>query len=242
MALPKASGSGTSRFRSLSYSPAALGPPNDGGIVLLTGFGPFPGVDRNASADLATELACHASLRHGHLRFIAEVLPVDWKQTPVRLAELLRQHRPAVALHFGVSARATGFVIETHAYNATKGVPDEGGQLAAGGILIAGDRARRSATLPVRGVVKALHAAGYPAELSSDPGRYLCNAVLFHSLRYATRAAPKMRSGFIHIPATLEPGTPGEASLIGWADALDGGLRVLDACVAPLRSRDAFLS
>lgn len=242
MASPKASGSGTSRFRSLTFSAAPPGAPDDRGVVLLTGFGPFPGVASNASADLAAELARRGSLRHGQLRFIVHVLPVDWTEAPLSLTELLKQHRPALALHFGVSARATSFVIEEHAYNATTDVPDCGGQLAARDFLVAGDRPRRSATVPVRSVVRALHAAGYPAEASSDPGRYLCNAVLFHSLRYGARAEPRMRSGFIHIPATLAPGTPGEASLIGWADALDGGLRVLDACVAPLRSREAVLS
>jgi hypothetical protein len=51
-----------------------------------------------------------------------------------------------------------------------------------------------------------------------------------------------MRSGFIHIPATLEPGTPGEPSLISWNHALEGGLRLMDVCVAPLRARAACLS
>ncbi len=242
MASPKASGSGASRFRSLSLSTAPLIASGGGSVVLLTGFGRFPGVARNASADLASELARRASLRHSHLRFIADVLPVDWREAPERLTELLNRHRPAVALHFGVSARATGFVIETHAYNVTKDIPDAGGLLAARDNLIAGDRPRRSATIPVRGIVRALHAAGYPAELSTDPGRYLCNAVLFHSLRYATRVEPRMRSGFIHIPATLEPGTPGEPSRIGWPHAFEGGLRVMDVCVAPLHARAATLS
>ena len=241
MASPKASGSGTTRFRSLSLSTAPFNASGGGSVVLLTGFGRFPGVARNASADLASELAHRASLRHSHLRFVADVLPVDWREAPVRLTELLNRHRPAVALHFGVSARATGFVIETHAYNVTKDIPDECGLLAARDNLIAGDRPRRSATIPVRGIVRALHAAGYPAELSSDPGRYLCNAVLFHSLRYASRVVPRMRSGFIHIPATLEPGTPGEPSLIGWTHAFEGGLRVMDVCVAPLHPRAATL-
>ncbi len=242
MASPKASGSGTSRFRSLYLSKAPAKVPPAAGVVLLTGFGRFPGVERNASAELAAELARHGPLRHGDFRFVADVLPVDWREAPVRLSELLAQYHPAVAVHFGVSPRASGFVVETRAYNATKVAPDQGGQLAAGDLLIAGDRAHRSATLPVRGVVRALQAAGYPAQLSSDPGWYLCNAVLFHSLRYATRADPRIRSGFIHIPATLEPGTPGEPSLISWTDALEGGLRLMDICLAPLRARAAYLS
>jgi pyroglutamyl-peptidase len=242
MASPKALGSGTARFRSLRFLSPGEGTASQMGVVLLTGFGPFPGVERNASAELAAELARRGPRLSKKLRFVFEVLPVDWQLAPVRLTDMLGQHRPAVALHFGVSARATGFVIEKHAYNATKDIVDESGQHAALNVLVPGDRPRRTATLPVRRVVRTLNALGYPTELSSDPGRYLCNAVMFHSLRYAARTEPRMRTGFIHIPATLDPGTSGEPSRIGWTDALEGGLKLLDACLTPLRGQDAILS
>lgn len=211
-------------------------------VVLLTGFGPFPGVERNASADLVQTLARMGAGRVDDVRFIADVLPVDWRHAPLRISALIGQYRPAVSLHFGVSARATGFVIEAHAYNATRAMPDEGGDIAETSHLISGDRPRRSATLPVRRIVRDLRAAGFPAELSTDPGRYLCNAVLYHSLRHAARTTPRLRSGFIHIPATLESGVSGERSLIGWPEAIDGGLRLLETCLMPLRSRERLLS
>lgn len=242
MVSTKASGFGTARSRSLSFPDADRRDPRDESVVLITGFGRFPGVERNASAELAMELARRSPPRHPDLRFVADVLPVDWRLAPVQLDKLLTQHRPAVALHFGISSRATGFVIETCAYNETKDLPDEAGQKAGMAFVVARDRLQRSATLPVRQILRHLQSAGFPAEMSSDPGRYLCNAVLFHSLRHAARTNPRMRSGFIHIPAALEPETPGASSLIGWQDAIDGGLQLLDACVATLRSRRASLS
>ncbi len=244
MASPKASGSGAARLRSLAFSGSrlaqAIGEPR--GAVLLTGFGPFPGVERNASAGLARELALIASRQDWGLRFIAEVLPVDWSLAPVRLQDLLNRHRPAVAVHFGVSPRATGFVVETLGYNAVKDAPDESGRLAQSSVLVAGDRPRRSATIPVRRIVRSLQAAGYPAELSTDPGRYLCNAVLYHSLRQAARTEPRTRTGFIHIPATLEPGIAGESSLMEWREAVEGGLRLMEEVVGTLRRRQSALS
>jgi pyroglutamyl-peptidase len=201
--------------------------------VLLTGFGPFPGVARNASAALAGELACLARRRHPQVQFFEHVLPVDWNEAPLALSQLLLAHRPAIALHFGVSARATGFVLETLARNITTSAPDVSGRHAASDILIAGDRPQRTTTLPVRRILRSLVDAGYPAHLSQDAGRYLCNAVMFHSLRHAVRAIPGTRAGFIHIPATLDPGVQGEPSQIGWGEAIDGGLRSIDVCVAP---------
>jgi pyroglutamyl-peptidase len=242
MASPRASGSGAGRFR----SPAFSAPVPAGGAVsdrvLLTGFGPFPGIKRNASARLARELARLGAVRHSHLRFVAEVLPVNWSAAPLRLADLLRHHRPAVALHFGVSPRARGFVIETLAFNAAKDLPDDSGKIAADFVLVPGDRRQRSATLPVRRILNSLHDAGYPAQISADPGRYLCNAVLFHSLRHAARSVPRTRTGFVHVPATLEADVPGEPAAIGWPEALEGGLRLVDECVTPLRPRESILS
>jgi pyroglutamyl-peptidase len=211
-------------------------------VVLLTGFGPFPGVERNASGDLVQTLARMGAGRYDDVRFVAEVLPVDWQHAPLRIGALIGQNRPALSLHFGVSARATGFVIEAHAYNAAIKMPDEGGHTAETSYLISGDRPRRSATLPVRRIVRDLRDAGFPADLSSDPGRYLCNAVLYHSLRHATLTTPRLRSGFIHIPATLEIGVGGETSLISWPDAIAGGLRLIESCLIPLRRRESVLS
>jgi pyroglutamyl-peptidase len=243
MPAPKASGSGTQRFRSLAFAnpEQSTGRPA-GSVVLLTGFGPFPGVERNASSELAMQLARLAARRHCDFQFAAEVLPVDWGQAPLQVADLLRRYQPEVALHFGVSVRARGFVIETHAYNETKDAPDDNGQTAQSMHLVLGDRPRRSATLPVKKIVQTLHRAGFPAELSSDPGRYLCNAVLFHSLRHAGRTQPKTRTGFIHVPAALAPGNSGETSLITWNEAVEGGLRLIEACVPSLRPGDRTLS
>ena len=242
MASPKASGSGAASLRSLSIPAPRAGSTASCESILLTGFGPFPGVTRNVSADLVQALAQLAGDRHRHLAVIADVLPVDWHEAPDRLSTLLRQHQPGLVLHFGVSQRASGFVIERHAYNVAKPLPDGAGRLAASTQLVAGDRARRTATLPVRRLVETLQRAGYPAELSSDPGRYLCNAVLYHSLRLAARAAPRTRAGFVHIPAALDPISDAEPALIGWGDAVSGGLEIIDSCLALLRQRNRDLS
>jgi pyroglutamyl-peptidase len=239
MAAPKANGSGPERDRSATEFPSAA---VDRPLVVLTGFGPFPGVPRNASADLVGELAKACRRRHPHIRFLADVLPVDWLEAPRRLQTLLCLHEPRCVVHFGVSSRASGFVVERYAYNAVASAYDSQGRMAAGERLVPGDRPRRSATLPAHSMVRRLQAAGYPAELSDDPGRYLCNAVLFHSLRHAARASPRPRSGFVHIPATLGTSADGAPSAMAWADAVDGGLALIEACLAPLRQSDVVLS
>ena len=48
-----------------------------------------------------------------------------------------------------------------------------------------------------------MRAAGLPAHLSSDAGRYLCNAVLFHALTLHAGSRMPGQAGFIHIPEDL---------------------------------------
>lgn len=242
MALPRASGSGAERFRSLAFSAAEAAAPIAHPVVLLTGFGPFPGVPRNASAEVVEELTHLCGTRFPDVSFAAATLPVDWREGPAALADLLSAHRPVVALHFGVSARASGFVIEQHAYNETRRDPDRAGRTAAHARLVRGDRVRRQATLPVQAVVRALERAGHPVLLSDDPGRYLCNAVLYHSLRHAVRASPRVRTGFVHLPAALDRTTPGEAGQLAWSEAIAGSLLLIETCLAPLRRRRRVLS
>lgn len=242
MALPQASGSGAEGFRSRAFSAAATAAPVARPVILLTGFGPFPGVPQNASAEVVEELAHLCVPRFPDVSFAAATLPVDWRTSPEALAELLSAHRPAVALHFGVSVRASGFVIEQHAYNETRAGPDAAGRTAAHTRLVPGDRARRRATLPLQAIVRALERAGHPVLLSDDPGRYLCNAVLYHSLRHAARASPRVRTGFIHLPAALDRTAPGEAGRLGWAEAITGGLVLIETCLASLRGARRSLS
>ena len=74
--------------------------------VLITGFGPFPGVPVNATMRLLPELARAAPKRFPDVQFAVEVLPTEWAAAPRRLQQLLAEVEPDIALHFGVSSRA----------------------------------------------------------------------------------------------------------------------------------------
>lgn len=209
--------------------------------VLLTGFGPFPGVPENASAGLAARLADRAcdilAPRTGYT-FHAATLPTEWDAAPVRLAQLQEQLAPALLLHFGVSATASGFVIETRGANACRPALDAAGRLPHAPRLTPGGPDAHAVTIPVVALVDRLRRAGFTAQASSDAGAYLCNAVLYRSLAWAAArtpsptscsgsAHPRPRVGFIHLPhapdAAFAPLCPN-----------DGALIILDACLAAL--------
>ena len=95
--------------------------------ILLTGFGPFPGVAKNVSAELIEALALVAAKRFPKRQVIAHVLPTEWQTAPVQLAALYKLHAPMLVLHFGVSLQATGFRIETQAHNTHGPIADDKG-------------------------------------------------------------------------------------------------------------------
>jgi len=209
--------------------------------ILLTGFGPFPGVPENASAILVPKLAHLVARRfHAH-RVVARILPVEWDAAPDRLAAHYARERPHLALHFGVSERASGFVIETLARNVRSAVPDAAGAMPRATCIIEKGPESLLSNLPAEEIVMRLGALGIPAHISNDAGTYLCNAALYTALGLAAdgRAAPAV--GFVHIPVSLErrgAERPSRGRSLDWEGALAGGLEIIRTCLGrPLPAR-----
>ena len=202
--------------------------------VLLTGFGPFPGVPVNPTSVYVPQLAEAARQRFTEANVIAEILPTEWHEAPRRLEALLATHGPTLALHFGVSAEARGFVIETTARNLTCAKADACGALPPALEVLADGPESIVTALPASLIVAQLTDQGWPAAVSADAGRYLCNAVLYRSLHHAATRAPRSSVLFVHLPASLtdhEPADAGRRCPLSWAEALAGGVEILAVCL-----------
>ncbi|HEY7086008.1 MAG TPA: hypothetical protein VH519_14455 [Hyphomicrobiaceae bacterium] len=211
--------------------------------VLITGFGPFPGVPSNATMQLLPQLARVAPRSFPDVRFAFEVLPTEWSAGPRRLQALLAEVAPDLAVHFGVSSRARGFEIEQRARNACAVTPDASGALPSAAAVSELGPEYLPASLPVRHVVARLRRLGIAAFVSRDAGTYLCNAALYQSLASAKDAAKAdRRVGFVHIPAALaRPGGANRgrsgACLLTWQQALDGALEIVATCLRRTQRR-----
>uniref|UniRef100_A0A0E0QBU3 Pyrrolidone-carboxylate peptidase n=1 Tax=Oryza rufipogon TaxID=4529 RepID=A0A0E0QBU3_ORYRU len=92
-------------------------------------------------------------------------------------------------IHFGVNSGATRFALENQAVNeATFRCPDELGW-------------KPQTTLPVNELTKSLRKTGYDVMPSDDAGRFVCNYVYYHSLRFAEQHG--IKSLFVHVPLFL---------------------------------------
>jgi pyroglutamyl-peptidase len=200
--------------------------------ILLTGFGPFPGVAVNASWSLVSRLAPAATIAFPGFHVEAQQLSTEWQAGPAQLIALVERTRPVVALHFGVSRRATGFVIETRGYNTSSAVVDACGTMPDPDCLTHGSPDILSAKLPAALIAQRLRNKRLPVLISRDAGRYLCNAALFHTLDLARRGHwPTRASGFIHVPTTLHERTTINGSKLTMPRAVQGGLEIIAACV-----------
>ncbi len=170
--------------------------------VLVTGFGPYRDVDRNPSGLVAEQL--NGSVIDGY-EVLGAVLPVSFRRALELVPMLLLEHRPAVALHLGLSLGAAELRVERVAINlmdSEKG--DVDGYRPRDQPIVPGGPAAYFATIPTRRVVEELRGMGIPARLSYSAGTFLCNCVMYISLHTIAANGLNALSGFIHVPYTPE--------------------------------------
>jgi pyroglutamyl-peptidase len=169
--------------------------------VLLTGFEPFGGDERNPSQDLVLALG-RGQAPHPALSLACAVLPVDIGRVRGALAAAVARARPVVVLGFGQAAGRGGVELETRAFNVLdfRGEADNGGHRARGEPLHTGAPSCLHASLPLDALAARTRAAGHAIGLSHDAGRHLCNALLFELLY----RHPRLQAAFVHVPALPE--------------------------------------
>ena len=146
---------------------------------IITGFGPFPGVERNPSAELVK------TTRH-----TATILDVTFQAVDEFITELAQQQWDAW-LMVGVSGKADSLLLETVGRNIVGLTPDAAGVIAPGPI---------NPALPHQLGASLWHGfngiAPEGTAWSTDAGTYLCNYTLYRGLS----AFPGRQIGFLHIP------------------------------------------
>lgn len=206
------------------------------GTILLTGFGPFPGRPENESGRFVSKLANLAARRFSAHRITARVLPTEWIRSIDMAVALYARERPKVALHFGVSPLATGFVLERMGHNRSDLRIDAAGTLPPGAHVLEGGPETAEATWPIDDIFERLRQQSLPVKLSSDAGGYVCNALTYRAALLAAASELPIAMGFVHIPVHIPPPTVrkrGEAHS-GTFDlevALAGGLEIIRVCL-----------
>ncbi len=207
-------------------------------VILLTGFGPFPGVPANATTILVPRIAQAARRAFAGAEIVSDIVPTEWSAGLHVATGLYRDLRPDIALHFGVSRKATGFEIETRGRNRCHQSQDAAGLLPPLDRVSAFGPDYLQSPMPAAYIVERLRRRGLPAIVSRDAGGYLCNALLYRGLETVRGQsdATGPRVGFVHLPSSLvnernpERGPLGSCRL-RWDDVVTGGLEIIGACL-----------
>jgi len=195
--------------------------------VLLAGFEPFGGATRNPSQDvvhaLDGTLLADGRVLHG------VVLPVRFGASSVALSAAIERTRPCLVLALGLAASRSDIAIERVALNlCDAAIPDNAGLQPCDTPAVEGGPAALFATLPVKAMLAALHAAGVPGTLSLSAGSYVCNEV-FYRLLHASGAA-RVPAGFMHLPPIER--VVMDDQMLAVRTVLDAALKAMDAGAA----------
>lgn len=155
--------------------------------LLVTGFGPFPGVPSNPTTEVVQEID---GCVWGQVAVSAAVLPTAWAEARPVLDATVERVRPDALIMLGVAPREA-IEVERVARNRTIQRPDAVGALPAEGCVAADGPETYPTTLPWAELVEV------GAQTSDDAGTYLCNAVFYHALHCHPEVPQR---GFVHVP------------------------------------------
>ncbi len=164
--------------------------------LFLTGFGPFPGVERNPSREIARALE-ERGLGAG-IEVTAAELPVAFHAVAAAIEEALAAlaRQPDVILGIGVWGNGNCFRLERRArgiFDATR--LDNDGDTGAGIDL----GPERATDYNLERLAEVMRAAGAgEVRISDDAGRYVCERTYLHLLARAQELGA--RAIFLHVP------------------------------------------
>ena len=165
--------------------------------LLITGFEPFGGERINPSWQVAQAL--HGRKFGNHLVH-AYCLPTAFGDSLQLLKNLIALHQPELVLCIGQAAGRSSISLERIAINIDDArIADNLGAQPIDVAVIAGAPAAYFSTLPIKAIVRDLHSAGIPAEVSNTAGTFVCNHV-FYGLMHHVVAMANIKAGFVHIP------------------------------------------
>ncbi|MCW8131735.1 MAG: pyroglutamyl-peptidase I [Planctomycetota bacterium] len=165
-------------------------------VVLLTGFEPFGGLEKNASWE---SVKTFDGKEIGGYKIVTALLPVVYDEMAAPLAKAIETHKPAIVLSFGVGSQVVQVeTLARNGYHPYKPQDNKGNRPPR--LKIDPEGANEiPVQLPVDAIVTALQAQRIGAWTSKDAGGYLCNECFYRLMAAAPKAPIAMR-GFVHVP------------------------------------------
>lgn len=181
--------------------------PNQARTLLLTYFGPFPGVPVNPTVALAEGAQRLLTRMRPDLNVITRELPVSYDGSSAALRAVLQEVQPDALISLGVAVGRDVVSLEQVAINLdSAGIEDNDGDRRCDEPIVPDGREAYFSSLPVRASFERLRAAGEPVEISYTAGTYVCNHVFYEGQRISRELGLSIPAGFVHVPAICADG------------------------------------
>ena len=175
--------------------------------LLLTYFGPFPGVPVNPTVVLAEGAVRALNTARPDLRVVARELPVSYDGSSAALRAALQDVQPDALISLGVAVGRDVVSLEQVAINLdSAGIEDNDGDQRCDEPIAPDGQEAYFSSLPVRASFERLRAAGEPVEISYTAGTYVCNHVFYEGQRISRELGLSIPAGFVHVPAICADG------------------------------------
>ncbi len=169
--------------------------------VLLTGFGPYGHTPVNPAESVARAL--DGQVVEG-AEVVSRIVPNNFFESIDVVAAAIAEVRPAVVVMLGEYGGRAMLTVERLAQNLNDStrydLADNRGVRLQGELTVPDGPAAYYATVPLRAMVRAMRAAGIPADISDTAATFGCNHLMYGVLHHiATKKLP-IRAGWIHLP------------------------------------------
>jgi len=144
-------------------------------------------------------------------------VPCEFRRAVEVVRAAIDQHAPSLVILLGQAGGRAHLSVERVAINVDDArIGDNASARPIDEPIAPNGPPAYFSTLPIKAMVKAMHDAGVPAEISNSAGTYVCNHLMYGVLHYVNnRSEQPARAGFIHVPYCEEQviGKPAVAAM-----------------------------
>ena len=181
-------------------------------VILVTGFGSFPGAPVNPTVALLDRIDRVRRPALADVRIATHVFATRYAIVDPGLPALIAREAPDAIVLFGVATRAKRLRLELIARNrASVLFPDAGGAKPVTAAIAHGGRSWLTGRFSPHRLLAAARSTGIHPALSRNAGAYLCNYAYWRALEAAARPNGPRIVAFVHIPPLRTKARPRRA-------------------------------
>lgn len=164
--------------------------------ILITGFAPFGGEKINPSWEAIKDIK-----DFNNIEIIKVEIPTEFFKAAEISKDFLKKYSPDILLHIGQAGGRNTITFEKIAINLRDSkIPDNNGYIANYEKISEDGSDGYFSNINIKKLVTDLNKKNIPAKISLSAGTYVCNEVLYSSLKYIKDNSLKTKCTFIHVP------------------------------------------